>query len=248
MSLFCCCYCSLFLQNHRLGLTSFDMDWDDFEISGNFSSQPFRCGLGWFSDYRIVILCFNTKFDACLFQTINSIFLNVYIEGKMFWLDLVLYDFFIMLVWGRCRIFYSLGLFCTHSFDSILTTSLFFCPANGLRMPFNPTLHRRRRSNCGCRASSEIPRSECCCFDPDPDFDHLSTPIMVFIFTIFQPPILIFAIFRPWSWFLFSPSSHDVGEVRIQPLLYHLFCNLGFVLKAILVTSSLYSKSHFLAV
>ena len=46
MSLFCCCYCSLFLQNHRLGLTSFDMDWDDFEISGNFSSQPFRCGLG----------------------------------------------------------------------------------------------------------------------------------------------------------------------------------------------------------
>ena len=144
----------------------------------------------------------------------------------MFWLDLVLYDFFIMLVWGRCRIFYSLGLFCTHSFDSILTTAVFFCPANGLRMPFNPTVQRRCRSSCGCRASSEIPRSKCCCFDLDPDFYHL----------------------RPRSWFLFFPSSHDSGEVRIQPLLYHLFCNLGFVLKAILVTSSLYSKSHFLAV
>ena len=100
---------------------------------------PNCSGVGW-GDFQIEFLSFaNTKFDVCLFQTINSIFLNVYIEGKMFWLDLVLYDFFIMLVWGRCRIFYSLGLFCTHSFDSILTTSLFFCPANGLRMPFNPT-------------------------------------------------------------------------------------------------------------
>ena len=100
---------------------------------------PNRSGVGW-GDFQIEFLSFaNTKFDACLFQTINSIFLNVYLERKMFWLDLVLYDFFIMLVWGRCRIFYSLGLFCTHSFDSILTTSLFFCPANGLRMPFNPT-------------------------------------------------------------------------------------------------------------
>ena len=176
----------------------------------------------------------------------------------MFWLDLVLYDFFIMLVWGRCRIFYFLGLFCTHSFDSILTTAVFFCPANGLRMPFNPTpsVSKQLRlqsfvRNPEVRVLLFRPRSW---FWPSFDLDHgfyfyhLSTLILIFIFSIFRPLILVFTILRPRSWFLFLPSSHDGGEVRIQPLLYHLFCNLGFVLKAILVTSSLYSKSHFLAV
>ena len=62
---------------------------------------PNRSGVGW-GDFQIELLSFaNTKFDACLFQIINSFFLKHVYRRKMFWLDLVLYDFFIYVGLGK---------------------------------------------------------------------------------------------------------------------------------------------------
>ena len=169
----------------------------------------------------------------------------------MFWLDLVLYDFFIMLVWGRCRIFLFLGpvlhSFIWLHFDHIVV----FLSCKWSKNAFQPNtvgveatavaeLRQKSRGQSAAVSTPILiltifrPRSWFLflpSFDPDsdfyffhlsttdPGFYHSSTPILIFVFTIFSwwwwgqgPTSSVSFVLQPWFCF----KSYSCNIIIVQ--------------------------------